>query len=119
MAEEAARRTASLETQKEAPSPPVYVLRHVDVNNATESELSYVASIGPVVAAQILEERNKGRFENWADLVRRVAGLSSAQNAAYASVSGLNVDGQSLSGAPPDAAIAAKIAERYQKYERP
>ncbi len=98
-------------------SAPVIDLRATDVNTATEAEIANVISVGPEVAAQIVTERNKRRFDDWADLVNRVVGLSAAQTAAYASICGLNVNGKILDGAPPNATIAASIASRthYEK----
>ena len=119
IAEEQARRATPTERRDDASVAQTFTLRHVDVNTATESELATVPSVGPVVAAQILEERNKRRFDNWADLVNRVVGLSSAQNAVFASVSGLNVDGQNLPGATPDPVLAAEIYARFQRDKRP
>jgi hypothetical protein len=52
------------------------------------------------VAAQVIAERNKRHFSDWADLVNRVTGLSSAQSAVLASSCGLSVDGKILYGAP-------------------
>jgi hypothetical protein len=48
----------------------------------------------------------------------RVIGLSAAQTAVYASICGLNVDGKSLDGAPPNAAMAASISKKYQQYQK-
>jgi DNA uptake protein ComE-like DNA-binding protein len=115
IAEEDAQKAATLESERLAPPPPPFVLRHVDVNRASESELANVPSVGRDVAAQIVQERKNGRFKDWADLVNRVIGIHSAQNAVFSSVSGLNVDGQSLTGAPPDAAMAAALSKKYQK----
>ena len=88
--------------------------RNIDVNTATEEELASVISISSATAARIIEERNKRRFNDWPDLVNRVIGLSAAQTAFYASICGLNVDGKSLEGAPPNVEIATSI---YQKYK--
>lgn len=117
IADERALKAAAAESQSVAAPQPGYVLRKVDVNTATESELAAVASVGPEVAAQVLEARQKGRFNDWADLVNQVIGLHSAQNAAFASISGLNVNGQSLPGAPPDAEMAAALHKKYQKMQ--
>jgi DNA uptake protein ComE-like DNA-binding protein len=108
-ADERARRNAASEKKPPA-EPAIPVPRLVEVNTATETELKSVGSLGPDVAAQILEERKNGPFKHWPDLINRVVGLSSAQNAIYASVCGLIVDGASLPGAPPDAAIATAIS---------
>ena len=113
-ADEARARKAA-EEPKPADSPFEIKLPNVNVNTATEAELASVISIGPDVAAQIISARNTRRFADWADLIHRVVGLSAAQTAAYASFCGLNVDGKSLDGAPPDAIMAAVIAQKYQK----
>jgi hypothetical protein len=107
------------ERKKEAPSRSAFELRNVDVNTATESDLIKVPSIDSVTAAQILDERQKGRFKNWDDLVNRVVGLSAAISAARASACGLNVDGQSLLGVPPDPVVATKLYNQSQENTRP
>jgi DNA uptake protein ComE-like DNA-binding protein len=122
IADAQALRTAAAERERVEARPPdvppVIVLRAVDVNTATESELANVISVGPTVAARVVAERQKRRFSGWPDLVNRVVGLSQAQSAVYASVCGLTVDGNSLDGAPPDAVVAALISKRYQRSER-
>jgi DNA uptake protein ComE-like DNA-binding protein len=110
--EEDKLRRAVVATPVDTAAAPPFELRLVDANTATEAELASVPGVGPVVAAQIVEERSKGRFNGWPDLVGRVIGLRSAQSAAAASIGGLNVDGQSLPGAAPDAATAARINAR-------
>jgi DNA uptake protein ComE-like DNA-binding protein len=112
-AEKRAREAAAAESAK-PDVPAEFVLRNIDVNTATETDIASVISVGPQVAAQIVEQRNQRRFNDWADLVRRVVGLSAAQTAVYASTCGLTVDGKSLDGAPPNAATAASLARRYQ-----
>ena len=110
---EAAERQAAEEAAAKPVVPPT--LRPTDVNTATEAELANVFGVEAEGAAQIVAERKKGRFKSWADLVSRVAGLSAAQTAYYASVGGLTVDGQSLSGAAPDAALAAALKKRRER----
>lgn len=116
-AEQRAREAAAKETPTEVVLPNI-VLRNIDVNSATEADIAGVISVGPVVAAQIIRERDKRRFNDWSDLVNRVIGLSAAQSAAYASICGLNVDGKSLDGAPPNATMAASIYQKYQQYQK-
>ena len=116
-AEQRAREAAAEESSTTEALPNV-VLRNTDVNTATEADIANVISVGPEVAAQIIGERNKRRFNDWADLVNRVIGLSAAQTAVYASICGLNVDGKSLDGAPPNAAMAASIFKKYQQYQK-
>ena len=113
-----ADKLAAESAAKESPaveSPPTINLRAIDVNTATEAEIATVISVGHEVAAQIVKERNKRRFNGWADLVNRVIGLSAAQTAVYASICGLNVNGKSLEGAPPNAVLAASIASKYHQ----
>jgi len=104
-------------------APPNIVLRDIDVNTATEADIASVISVGPRVAAQIVEERNKRRFRDWADLIHRVTGMGPALAVFYASSCGLNVDGKSFDSVPPDAEIAGLIYQKkpqylvYQQYE--
>ena len=116
-AEQRAREAVATESSTTEALPGV-VLRNIDVNTATEADIAGVISVGPEVAAQVLVERNKRRFSDWADLVTRVVGLGAAQPAAYASICGLTVDGKSLDGALPNAQMAASIARKYQQYQR-
>jgi competence protein ComEA len=46
----------------------------IDVNHATSEELQKLEGIGPVMAAKIIEERNKGPFRS-PDELRRVKGI--------------------------------------------
>ena len=65
----------------------------VDVNKATAADLDGVKGIGPVMSKRILDERKKGKFKSWEDLVERVKGLGD-NSAAKLSAEGLTVDGQ-------------------------
>ena len=40
-----------------------------------EADLDGVKGIGPVMSKRILDERKKGKFKDWPDLVARVKGL--------------------------------------------
>lgn len=125
-AEFAARRERDAEAKlrpalAEEPSKieiPTIVLSSVDVNTATEADIANVITVGPDVAAQIVLERSKRRFDDWGDLVNRVVGLSAAQSAVYASICGLNVNGKSLDGAPPNQIMATSLYMKYQKNRR-
>ena len=46
----------------------------VDANKATQAELEAVKGIGPSIATKILDERKKGSFKDWQDMVERVKG---------------------------------------------
>jgi DNA uptake protein ComE-like DNA-binding protein len=111
-AEEEKRRT----TESMAAAAPVREIVPADVNTATAAELEGIASISASVAAQIIEERRKRPFRDWDDLVSRVVGLSAAQTAVFASISGLTVNGESLLGAEPNAEMAARLRQRYSSH---
>jgi competence protein ComEA len=75
----------------------------VDANKATQAELESVKGIGPAIAGKILDERKKGNFKDWNDLVTRVQGVGEG-NAAKFSEAGLTVSGAGFKGAAPAAA---------------
>ena len=81
----------------------------VDVNKATAVELDGVKGIGPAFSAKIVDERKKGNFKDWNDLVNRVKGVGD-KSAAKLSKAGLTVSGASFSGAAPAAAAPAAPA---------
>jgi DNA uptake protein ComE-like DNA-binding protein len=116
MAEQLARARAARASDEQAQSTlPVPAIVPVDVNTATEAELAGIPPLDSNVAAQIVEQRLVRPFSNWGDLVARIAGLGAAQTAVYASIGGLQVNGESLSGAPPNAELAAQLRARYQR----
>lgn len=79
----------------------------VDVNKASQAELESVKGIGPSIAGKILDERKKGGFKSWDDMVERVKGVGEG-NAAKFSEAGLTVNGQGYKGAPAAKPAAAK-----------
>lgn len=116
MAEQQARAAAARAAVEERQSTlPVQAIVQVDVNTGTEAELAGIPPLDSTVAAQIAEQRRLRPFSSWGDLVSRVAGLSAAQTAMYASTAGLTVNGQSLPGAPPNAEMAAQLRGRYHR----
>jgi len=70
----------------------------VDVNKATDAQLDSVKGIGPSTSKQILDERKKGEFKSWEDLISRVKGIGE-KKAANLSDEGLTVNGQSYKAA--------------------
>ena len=97
----------------------------VDVNKADLAALDSVKGIGPALAAKLLEERKKGSFKDWNDLIGRVSGVGSG-NAARFSAAGLTVNDASYAGAPPAAAktsgktpATAKATTAAQKTAKP
>lgn len=81
----------------------------VDVNKANAAELDSIKGVGPGISTKILDERKKGEFKDWADLVDRVNGVG-PRNAAKFSAEGLTVNGDAFKGAAP-AAKKAKGAK--------
>ena len=71
----------------------------VDVNQASEAELDGIKGIGPSISGKILDERKKGAYKDWPDLIERVKGVGEG-NAAKFSAEGLTVNGGSYNGAP-------------------
>jgi competence protein ComEA len=64
-----------------------------DINKASLAELEAVKGIGPVAAAKIVDERKKGSFKDWADVMQRMRGIKDAR-AARLSDAGLTVNGE-------------------------
>ena len=85
----------------------------VDANKATLAELETVKGIGPGISAKIVDERKKGAFKNWQDMVDRVKGVGDG-NAAKFSAEGLTVNGAGFKGATaaPAAKADAKAAAK-------
>jgi competence protein ComEA len=75
----------------------------LDANKATQAELEGLKGVGPAMAGKILDERKKGPFKSWDDMVERVKGIGEG-NAAKLSAEGLTVGGASFKGAPAAAA---------------
>lgn len=76
------------------------VFAAVDVNQANVAELDGIKGIGPAMSSRILDERKKGPFKDWADLMVRVKGVGQA-SAARLSSEGLTVGGTTFRIAVP------------------
>lgn len=90
----------------------------VDVNKASAADLDSVKGIGPAISAKIVEERKKGEFKDWNDLVSRVKGIGET-SAAKLSEAGLTVNGAAYPGAPAKAAPAKAEKKAEKKAEAP
>ncbi|MBA2722214.1 MAG: helix-hairpin-helix domain-containing protein [Methylibium sp.] len=97
----------------------------VDVNKADMAALDSVKGIGPALATKLLDERKKGNFKDWNDLIDRVSGVGSG-NAARFSAAGLTVNDASYAGASPAAAkttsktlAPTKATSAAQKTDKP
>ena len=72
----------------------------VDANKATRAELESVIGIGPSISERILDERRKGAFKDWQDMIDRVRGVSDSSAARF-SAGGLTVNGEPYRGSAP------------------
>jgi len=66
-------------------------LAATDVNKANAADLDSIKGIGPALSGKILDERKKGNFKDWNDLLARVKGMGQ-KNAAKFSAQGLTVN---------------------------
>jgi len=83
-------------------------LAAIEVNKTDQAGLDGIRGIGPSLSKAILAERSKnGEFKDWADLQKRVKGIS-AKNSVKFSQQGLVVNGQSKEGAAATSTDAAK-----------
>ena len=80
----------------------------LDINRATQAELEGIKGIGPSTSSKILNQRSKGAFKDWDDLVDRVQGIGKG-TATRLSAEGLTVNGASYQGS---AAPLVKSASR-------
>lgn len=81
-----------------------------DVNTATQADLEAIKGVGPGIATKILDERKKGNFKDWPDLVNRVRGIG-ATSANKLSTAGLTVNGATYAGAPAAKAATPIVAK--------
>ena len=91
----------------------------VDVNKATAAELDGIKGIGPTTSKSIVDERKKGEFKSWEDLITRVKGIGEG-NAAKFSAEGLTVKGETFkktADAKKDDKKAAKEEKKEAKAE--
>jgi competence protein ComEA len=86
----------------------------VDVNKATAAELDGIKGIGPTTSKAIVDERKKGDFKNWEDLITRVKGIGEG-NAAKFSAEGLTVKGDGYKKAAESKKDDKKAAKADKK----
>ena len=89
----------------------------VDVNKASATELDAVKGIGPVMSKRIIDERKKGDFKNWDDLISRVKGIGEA-TAGKLSSEGLTVKGEEFKKAAASKKDDKKEAKAEKKEEK-
>ena len=74
----------------------------IEINKADLASLDGVKGIGPALAKDIVEERKKGDFKDWADFEKRVKGVKE-KRAMRLSDAGLRINGQAVGKAAPAA----------------
>lgn len=82
----------------------------VDINKANQAELEAVKGLGTVTAGKILDERKKGSYKDWNDLMQRVGGIKDAK-ANKLSAAGLTVNGEAFQATVPSGKAAEKPAK--------
>lgn len=89
----------------------------VDVNKATAAELDGIKGIGPVMSKRIIDERKKGEFKSWDDLIARVKGISDGNAAKF---EGLTVKGSEFkkAAAKKEAKAEAKAEKKEAKADK-
>ena len=96
-----------------------FAFAQVDVNKADAAALDSVKGVGPAMSKAIIDERTKGgAFKDWSDFQKRVKGVQQ-KRAAQLSKAGLQVNGQSMEGAPMAAAKADAAAGKAEKAAKP
>lgn len=73
----------------------------IDLNQASEIELDGLQGVGPALTREVLRERNKAPFKDWADVTRRVKGIG-PQKANRLSAQGVRVQDQAFADKAPD-----------------
>jgi competence protein ComEA len=89
----------------------------VDVNTAKAVDLDGVKGIGPVMSKRILDERRKGKFKDWTDMIARVKGLGD-NSAAKLSAEGLTVNGETFKAAAATKKEEKKDEKKAAKAEK-
>lgn len=80
-----------------------------EINKADLAGLDGVKGIGPALAKNIIEERKKGDFKDWADFEKRVKGVKEKKSLKL-SEAGLRINGQAAGKSAP--APAGKPAKK-------
>jgi competence protein ComEA len=78
----------------------------VELNKADQAALESVQGLGPALSGKLLEERKKGPYKSWEDVIERVRGVGPA-SAARLSTAGLTVNDSPYAGAKAPSAKPA------------
>ena len=82
-----------------------------ELNQATEIDLDGLKGLGPAMTRRVLNERQKGPFQDWQDAMSRIPGMG-PKKAASLSGQGLRVQSKSYSPAAPGATAAPAELEK-------
>ena len=72
----------------------------IELNKASEIDLDSLKGVGPSLTRQVLDERQKGAFADWLDVMQRIKGIG-PKKAASLSAQGLRVQGQLYAPSAP------------------
>ena len=72
----------------------------LELNKASEMELDGLKGVGPVLTREIMSQRQKAPFKDWADVTSRVKGMG-PQKADSLSAQGVRVQGQRFDDKAP------------------
>jgi competence protein ComEA len=72
----------------------------MELNQAKEMDLDGLNGVGPTMTREIMNERQKTPFRDWADVMQRVKGIG-PKKAASLSEQGVRVQGLGYDQAPP------------------
>ncbi len=73
--------------------------QELDLNKASEMELDGLNGVGPALTRQVMNERLKSPFKDWADVSARVKGIG-PQKAKILSAQGVRVQGLGFEASP-------------------
>jgi len=79
----------------------------VDVNKASQAELETIKGIGPSMSGRMLDERKKGAFKDWPDMVARVKGVGDGNASRFSSTARPTKTRPRLQASRPPARLAA------------
>ena len=77
----------------------------LELNQATEIDLDGLKGVGPAMTRLVLNERQKGPFQDWPDALSRIAGIG-PKKAASLSGQGLRVQGKAYLPTINEATVA-------------
>lgn len=90
----------------------------VELNKADQAALESVRGLGPSLSGKLLEERKKGPYKSWDDLIERVRGVGPA-SAARLSSAGLTINDSPYAAGGKPAPTAKPVTATEAKGAKP